>query len=93
MSALSPAHVVTLVPQLYGGDGEVQDPAVGRILEGELSVKPVSIEVDTSAVQLSGLALLVLQALRIQAVPLQLLVGIIVCAADERHCLLLQGIL
>lgn len=41
--ALSLAHIMTLILQLDGGDGEVQDPAVGGLLEGELAIKRVGI--------------------------------------------------
>lgn len=84
---------MTLVLQLYGRDGVVQDPAVGGLLKGELSVKTVGVEVHAPAVRLLGLALLVLQGLGVKAVPLQLLVGVIVSAAVQGHLLLLQGIL
>lgn len=80
---------MTLVLQLYGGDGEVQDPAVGGLLEGELAVKTVCVEVHAPAV----LLLLVLQGPRVKAVPLQLLVSVIISAAAQGHSLLLQGIL
>ncbi len=91
--ALSLAHVMTFILQLYGGDGEVQDPAVGGLLGGELAFKGVRVEVHAPAVQLLGLALLVLQGLGVEAVPLQLLVGVVVSAAAKGHLLLLQGIL
>lgn len=92
-SALSLTYIMTLIRQLYGGDGEVQDPAVGGLLEGELTVKAVCVEVHAPTVQLLGLALLVLQGLGVEAIPLQLLIGVIVSAAAEGHFLLLQGIL
>lgn len=91
--ALNLTHIMTLVLQLYGGDGVVQDPAVGGLLKGELSIKAVGVEVHAPAVRLLGLALLVLQGLGVKAVPLQLLVGVIVSAAVQGHLLLLQGIL
>lgn len=91
-SALSLTHIMTLIRQLYGRDGEVQDPAVGGLLERELAVKNVGVEVHTTAVQLLGLALVVLQGLRVETVPLQLLVRVIVSTAAQGHSLLLQGI-
>lgn len=86
------AHIITPVMQLYRRDGEVQDPAVGVLLEGELAVKCVAIELHAPAVRLLGLALLVLQGSGVEAIPLQLLVGVIVSSAVQGHFLLLQGI-
>lgn len=91
--ALSLTNIMTLILLLYGGDGEIQDPAVGGLLEGEPAVKQVRVEVHAPAVQLLGLALLVLQGLGVESVPLQLLVCVIVSAAAQRHFVLLQGIL
>ena len=91
--ALSLAHIMPLILQLHGGDGEVQDPAVGRLLEGELAVEGVGVEVHAPAVQLLGLALFALQGLGVEAVPLQLLVGVVVGAAAEGHFVLLQEVL
>lgn len=82
---------MTLVVQLYGGDGEIQDPAVGWLLEGELAVKWDCVEMHAPAVQL--LSLLVLQGVLVQAIPLQLLIGVVVSAAAQGHLLLLQGTL
>lgn len=62
-------------------------------MEGEFGVKRVGVEVHAPAVQLLGLALCALQGLGVEAVPLQLLVGVIVGSAGQRHSLLLQGIL
>lgn len=90
--ALSLTYIMTLILQLYGSDGEVQDPAVGGFLEGEIGIECVSVEVHTPAVQLLGLALLILQGLGVKAVPLQPLVGVIVSTAAQGHFLLLQGI-
>lgn len=92
LPALSLTSIMTLILQLYGRDGEVQDPAVGGLLEGELAIKDDSIKVNAPAVQPLGLALLVLQGLGVEAVPLQLLVGVIVGAAAQGHFLLLQRI-
>ena len=90
--ALSLAHIVTFVLQPDGADGEVQDPAVGGLLERELAVEGGRVLVHVLAVQLPGLAVLVLQGPRVEAVPLQLLVGVVVSAAAEGHSLLLQGV-
>lgn len=92
-SALSLTYIMTLILQLNGGDSEVQDPAVGRLLEGELTVKGFRVEVHAPTVQLLRLALLVLQGLGVEAIPLQLLIGVIVSTAAQGHFLLLQGIL
>lgn len=58
--ALGLTYIMPLILELYGGDGDVQDPAVGGFQEGELGVKCVGIEVHAPAVQLPGLALVVL---------------------------------
>lgn len=84
---------MALVMQLYGGDGEIQDPAVGCLLEGQLAVERDGVEVHAPAVWLLTLSLLVLQGVEVQAVPLQLLIGVIVGTAAQGHLLLLQGIL
>lgn len=83
---------MTLILQLYGSEGEVQDPAVGGFLEGEIGLECVGVEVYAPAVQLLGLALLVLQGLGVKTIPLQLLVGVIVSTAAQGHFLLFQGI-
>lgn len=92
-SSLSFAHVVSLVLQPYGLHGEVQDPAVGVRLEGRLGQQGLSVVVHAATVQPLGLALLVLQSLGVKAKPLQLVVGVVVGAAGQRHFVLLQGIL
>lgn len=86
---LSLAHVIPLVPQLYGEHGEVQDPAVGRLLEGELAVQGDGVLVHAPAVQLPRPALLVRQGPRVEAVPPQTLVRVVVSSAAQGHLLLL----
>lgn len=92
-SALSLTHIMTFVLQPYGGEGEVQHPAVGQVLEGEPAGEGACVSVHAPAVQLLVLALLVLQGLGVKAVPLQLLVGVIVGAAAQGHFLLLQRVI
>lgn len=91
--ALRLAHIITLVVQLDGVNGEVQHPAVGGVLEGELAFKRRRVAVQVLAVQLLSAALLVMQGLRVEAVPPQLLVCVIISAAAHRHLLLLLWIL
>lgn len=88
-SSLSLAHVMALILQLYGEHGEVQDPAVGPLLEGELAVQGDGVLVHAPAVQLSGPALLARQGPRVQPVPPQTLVGVVVSLAAQGHLLLL----
>lgn len=93
-SALRLAHVVALVLRPDRRHGEVQHPAVGRLQEGELAVQRPGVLVHALAVQarrVRVLALLRLQGQRVQAVPAQVLVGVIVSAAPQGHLVLLQG--
>lgn len=91
-SAPSPADVMPLILQLCGFDGKIQRPAVGLLLKGGLALEQFGVKVHAPAVQLLGLVLLVLQSLQVQEVPLQLIVGVVVSCAAQRHTLLLQGI-
>lgn len=95
-SALGLADVVALVLRPHRRHGEVQLPAVGRLPEGEPAVQRPGVLVHAFAVQagrVRGLALLLLQGPRVQAVPAQVLVGVIVGAAPQGHVVLLQGVL
>ena len=92
VSALSLAHIKSLILQPYGFNVEVQDPVVGALLEGGLALKRCRVEVRAPAVQLLALTLLIQQGLGVEAVPLQLIVEAIVSFAAQRHFLLLQGI-
>lgn len=78
-----------LVLQPYGEHGEVQDPAVGRLLEGELAVQGQGVLVHAPAVQLPGSGLLIRQGPWVQAVPPQTLVRVVVSSAAQGHLLLL----
>lgn len=88
--ALSRAHVVPLVLQPHGLGGEVRHPAVGVLLEEELALEGFGVQVNAAAVQLLRLGSLVLQGLLVEAVPLQLVVGVVVGAAAQGHSVLLQ---
>lgn len=91
-SAPSPAHVMPLILQLRGFDGKIQHPAVGLLLKGRLALEQFGVKVHVPTVQLLRLVLLVLQSLQVQEIPLQLIVGVVVSGAAQRHLLLLQGI-
>lgn len=80
-------HVVSLVLQLDAGNGELQDPVVAGGLEGQFPAQRLGVLVQTLAVQLWR------NGLRVQTVPVQVLVGVVICVTLQLYQILLQRIL
>lgn len=76
-------HVVSLLAQGDVWDGEQQGCIIGVRLEAQLPLHLGGIVVDVLAVQHKGVALLVVELGEVQPIPLQVLIGVVVCVAAQ----------
>lgn len=76
-------HIISLLIQGDVWDGEQQGRIVGVGLEAQLPLHLGGIVVDVLTVQHKGVALFIMELGEVQPVPLQVLIGVIVCIAAQ----------
>lgn len=76
-------HVISLLIQGDVGNGEQQGCIVGVRLETQLPLHLGGIVVDVLTVQYKGVALFIVELGEVQPIPLQVLIGVVVCIAAQ----------
>lgn len=83
LAVLHLTHIVSLLAQGDVGDGEQQGRVIGVWLKAQLPLHLGGIVVDVLAVQHEGIALLIVELGEVQPIPLQVLIGVVVCVAAQ----------